>query len=79
MYRYMYTAPQGNERGARGSKSPPLQIRTLVLFCSARFLEPWFRSKTPFSPMPLPRWALLKSKMQTCTLGAYSPLGAFSE
>ena len=26
----------------------PLHIRTLVSLCSAWFLEPWFRSKTPF-------------------------------
>ena len=40
-------APRGNERGAMGSKNPPADWNPCFL-CSAWFLEPWFRSKTPF-------------------------------
>ena len=47
-------------RGATGSKEPPMHMRTLVsLLLGAVPRETWFRSETPFPPMPLPRWALL--------------------
>ena len=45
-------APQGTERGVIGSENPPAYEKTLTLLCSA-----WFQD--PFSPSPLPRWALL--------------------
>ena len=41
-------APQGNEGGATGSKSPPWILEPLFYLCSAWCQEPRFHSKTPF-------------------------------